>query len=298
MSKYKIGTAGWFYKDWLNVFYPTDKGKEKTDWLEFYSKHFNVVEVNSTYYTYPSITLVNGWLKKVENEEDFSFVIKIHQDFTHKRNFTEENVNTFHSSLNLLQKENRLSGLLIQFPYSFQFSNNALIYLSKLKEIFDSANLFFELRHSSWLNKNAIDFFTEKQLTFCTIDQPQLGSTLPFKPIITNEIAYIRFHGRNKEAWSNSIKNFGKKQTYEEQSERYKYLYSNTEILEVVFQLKEIENKVKEIYLIMNNHPTGYAVVNAFEFIHHLKEEMKSKPPETLVKAFPTLELVVSSMRN
>ncbi len=314
MSKYKIGTAGWYYKDWVNVFYPSPQAKEKIDWLQFYSKHFNVVEVNSTYYSYPSIALVNGWLKKVEDEEDFSFIIKLHQDFTHKRNFTEDNVNAFQSSINLLQKENRLSGLLIQFPYSFQFSNEALNFLSQLKEIFDSTNLFFEVRHSSWLNKNAIDFFTEMELTFCTIDQPQLGRSLPFKPIITNEIAYIRFHGRNKEAWSNSIKNFGKKQSYEEQSERYKYLYSKTEILEIVFQLKEIEKKVcdlddgmsrckmdsrvKEIYLIMNNHPTGYAVVNAFEFIHHLKEKMKSQLPESIVKAFPRLEEIVSSQKN
>ncbi|GAB6282106.1 MAG: DUF72 domain-containing protein [Ignavibacterium sp.] len=295
MSKYKIGTAGWFYKDWVNIFYPPENKNEKTDWLEFYSKYFNVVEVNSTYYSLPSIPIVNGWIKKVEKEEDFSFILKLHQNFTHQRNYTEDNVNAFQSSLNLLKRENRLSGLLIQFPYTFQFSDEALSYISSLKEIFDNTNLFFELRHSSWLNKNAIDYFAEMQLTFCTIDQPQFGRTIPFKPIITNALAYIRFHGRNKEAWSDSIKNFGKRQTYEEQSERYKYLYSKTEILEIVFQIKEIENKVKEIYLIMNNHPTGYAVANAFEFIHHLKENMKLKPPETLVKAFPRLEEIVSS---
>lgn len=298
MSKYKIGTAGWFYKDWVNIFYPPEKENKKTDWLEFYSKYFNVVEVNSTYYSLPSIPIVNGWIKKVEKEEDFSFILKLHQNFTHQRNFTEDNVNAFQSSINLLQKENRLSGLLIQFPYSFQFNNEALSYISNLKEIFDNINLFFELRHSSWLNKNAIDFFSEMKLTFCTIDQPQFGRTIPFKPVITNALAYIRFHGRNKEAWSNSIKNFGKKQTYEEQSERYKYLYSQTEILEIVFQIKEIENKVKEIFIIMNNHPAGYAVANAFEFIYHLNEKMKSKPPETLVKAFPELEEIVSSLKN
>jgi uncharacterized protein YecE (DUF72 family) len=47
------------------------------------------------------------------------------------------------------------------------------------------------------------NFFKENDLTFCTIDQPQIGQAIEFDPIITNDKAYIRFHGRNVEHGKN-----------------------------------------------------------------------------------------------
>ncbi len=84
--KYYIGTAGWSYKDWVPNFYPKNQSAG-FDWLQFYSHYFNCVEVNSTYYTYISPKIVEGWIKKVDNSDEFKFHIKLHQDFTHKRKF-------------------------------------------------------------------------------------------------------------------------------------------------------------------------------------------------------------------
>ena len=81
-----------------------------------------------------------------------------------------------------------------------------------------------------------------------------------------------------------------KKQSYEEQSERYKYLYSPGELVEIDQKIKSIQEKVKEIYVIMNNHPQGDAVANAFELIHLLEEKDKVQMPSTIVKAYPRLE--------
>ncbi len=286
--KFNIGTAGWSYKDWVPNFYP----KNQTggfDWLQFYSQYFNCVEVNSTYYTYISPKIVDGWLKKVEGSNDFIFHIKLHQDFTHKRKYDEQNIKAVRYNLEQLKKSERLGGLLIQFPYSYSFDGNSIQHIQKLRDIFSDIDCFVEVRHSSWNNNRALEFFKENDLTFCTIDQPQIGQAIEFEPIITNDKAYIRFHGRNVEAWKKSLANFGKPQTYEEQSSRYNYLYSPGELVEIEQKIKSIQPKVKEVNVIMNNHPQGDAVANAFELIHLLEEKTKVEMPPHILKAYPRL---------
>ena len=289
MPKYHIGTAGWSYKDWVPSFYPKNQSAG-FDWLQFYSHYFNCVEVNSTYYTYISPKVVEGWIKKVIDSEDFLFTIKLHQDFTHKKDFDQQKIKAVSSNLDMLTKAERLGGLLIQFPYSFSFDNSTADYVSKLRDIFQTFNCFVEVRHKSWLKKEALELFKKFNLTYCTIDQPQIGEAIPFEPIITNDKAYLRFHGRNVKAWLKSINSFGKQQSYDEQSERYKYLYSPGELIEIDQKIKSIQEKVKEIYVIMNNHPQGDAIANAFELIHLLEEKDKVQMPNTIVKAYPRLE--------
>jgi uncharacterized protein YecE (DUF72 family) len=288
-----IGTAGWSYKDWVPSFYPKQQS-ESFDWLQFYSHYFNCVEVNSTYYTYLSPKVFESWIKKVEDSENFIFNIKLHQDFTHKRIFGEENIKGVRYNLDLLRKAERLGGLLLQFPYSFSFDAISIEHIRKLRDIFPDINCFVEVRHSSWRNNKSYEFFRKYNLTFCTIDQPQVGQALPFEPIITNDKAYIRFHGRNVEAWKKSISNFGQPQTYEEQSSRYKYLYTPGELIEIMQVIKPLEKKVKEIHIILNNHPQGDAVANAFELIHLLEEKDKVNMPNTIVRAYPRLGKLVN----
>ncbi len=292
MIKFNIGTAGWSYKDWVPNFYPKNQSGG-FDWLQFYSHYFNCVEVNSTYYTYISPKIVQGWINKVQDSDDFIFHIKLHQDFTHKRKYDEQSINAVRFNLELLRKSERLGGLLIQFPYSFSFDGNSVQYIQKLKNIFSDISCFVEVRHSSWNNKRALEFFEEADITFCTIDQPQIGQAIEFEPIITNDKAYIRFHGRNVEAWKKSLANFGKEQTYEEQSSRYKYLYSPGELVEIVQKIKSLSEKVKEVNVIMNNHPQGDAIANAFELIHLLEEKDKVVMPPTILKAYPRLAEVM-----
>ena len=294
MSKFYIGTAGWSYKDWVPSFYPKNQSGS-FDWLQFYSHYFNCVEVNSTYYAYISPKVVEGWITKVTDSDNFIFDIKLHQDFTHKRNFDEHNIKAIRYNLDLLAKEERLGGLLIQFPYSFSFNDPAVKYIQKLKDTFPNYNCFVEVRHSSWKNKKAFEFFKEANLTFCTIDQPQIGEALPFEPIITNDKAYIRFHGRNEDAWKKSTNSYGKKQSYEERRERYKYLYSPGELVEIEQKIKSVQEKVKEVHVIMNNHPQGDAVANAFELVHLLEGKDKIEIPGTIIKAYPRLEEICAN---
>lgn len=274
MPAFHIGTAGWSYKDWVPNFYPKQQTKD-FDWLQFYAANFNCVEVNSTYYTYLSPKIVEGWISKVEDADDFLFTIKLHQDFTHNRKYDKQRVKSLSENLTKLVQAERLGGILIQFPYSFQFNDANVEYIRRLNETFSNYNQFVEVRHSSWSDKAACDFFKELNITFCTIDQPEIGKAIQFEPVVTNDTAYLRFHGRNVDAWKKSLANFGKEQSYEQQSERYLYRYSPGELAEVLQKIRLIYDKVKKIFIIMNNHPQGNAVVNAKEFMDRMEITVK-----------------------
>ncbi len=278
-----IGTAGWSYEDWVGRFYPASHSKEMS-WLKFYSRYFNAVEVNSSYYTYLSPRVVESWLRQTEEADDFLFTVKLHMDFTHRKQYGKDKIEAVKRNLDILKNGERLGGLLMQFPYSFDFNEANLDYLRNLIGVFEEYDKFVEVRHKSWQNKRA------KTITFCTIDQPQIGQAIPFKPKASNGMIYARFHGRNTEAWKQSLANFGKKQTYEERSARYKYLYSPAELIEISEKLKEFFDEVKKIFVIMNNHPDADAVANAFELMHYLKNRAKIKMPGTIVNVYPRLK--------
>jgi len=289
MADIYIGTAGWSYKDWVPSFYP--KGQTSNfDWLTYYSNYFNLVEVNASYYTYMSPKTVEGWLKKTSDNEEFKFTIKLHQDFTHKRIITLANSKLVTDNLNILSKGNKLGGLLIQFPYSFGFNEGAINHISQLKEIFRNYPIFVEVRHNSWNKLQVIDYFRNSDLSFCVIDQPQISKSISFNLIVTNDVLYLRLHGRNAKAWFSSIQDVNKKQSYDEQSERYNYLYSPGELLEIKNTINDIKNQVKNIYIIFNNHPHGNAVANAFEMLRFLNENRAIEIPQSVLMSFPRIE--------
>lgn len=291
MAKYFIGTAGWSYADWSPVFYPGQRGGD-FDHLHFYAGFFNTVEVNSTYYKYLTPAMAQGWIEKTADKEDFAFTVKLHQDFTHKRQFNDRNIESVKRLLDVLAVKGRLGALLLQFPYSFSLNSAAIAYVRKLSEIFEAYNRVLEVRHDSWQGSTAVDFCRSLNMTLAAVDQPQIGAAIPFEPVASNKRAYIRFHGRNIDAWRNSIRRFGEKQSYDERSSRYKYLYSPAELIDVVKAVKEIQKQVEEIYVIMNNHPTGYAVANALEMKYYLEELDKVKMPDTIANTFQRLKKI------
>jgi uncharacterized protein YecE (DUF72 family) len=287
MPKLYVGTAGWSYKDWVPNFYPFNESNDFS-WLRFYSRYFDFVEVNSSYYTYLSPRVIDRWLNQIEEDQDFIFTLKIHQDFTHKRQYGKQQLKAVKLNLDKLKRVERLGGLLLQFPYSFDFTDSNVDYLKKLIDEFEEYEKFVEVRHNSWQNKKA------KTITFCTIDQPIIGQAIDFNPVVGNDQVYIRFHGRNVDAWKESIQNFGKKQNYEQRSARYQYLYSPGELYEIDQKIKEIYDSVKKVFVIMNNHPHGDAVANAFELLYLLKNRYKVEIPHTTLNAYPRLKEIAS----
>jgi len=89
-----VGCSGWYYDDWVDRFYPGDIKKQ--EWLTFYAKHFNTVEVNNTYYHYPNTKMLKGWYDRTP--DDFKFTLKANRLITHRKKFedTQDQVDRFY----------------------------------------------------------------------------------------------------------------------------------------------------------------------------------------------------------
>ena len=79
MSQIMVGTSGFFYKDWKGIFYPLGTGQD--NFLEYYSRHFNAVELNFTYYRLPEEKYSWNLIKKSNKKIEFS--IKAFRGITH-----------------------------------------------------------------------------------------------------------------------------------------------------------------------------------------------------------------------
>ena len=76
-----IGTSGWSYIHWKGTFYPnTLKTKEH---FAYYQKHFDTVEINSSFYHLPFKATFENWKKSVP--EDFVFAVKANRYITHMK---------------------------------------------------------------------------------------------------------------------------------------------------------------------------------------------------------------------
>ena len=62
ISLVRFGTSSFSSRDWIGPFY--SKSTKPMDFLKHYSRQFNAVEIDSTYYSIPSDYTVDGWLEK------------------------------------------------------------------------------------------------------------------------------------------------------------------------------------------------------------------------------------------
>lgn len=74
-----IGTSGWNYEHWKNIFYPTTYTKSR--WLQFYAQNFSTVEVNTTFYRIPKAETFENWRRATP--EGFLWAVKANRYITH-----------------------------------------------------------------------------------------------------------------------------------------------------------------------------------------------------------------------
>lgn len=77
MNKLRIGCSGWSYTQWVGRFYPP----KPEEFLKLYSKIFDAVEIDSTFYRVPETSTVTFW--KNATPYDFLFYPKVSQIITH-----------------------------------------------------------------------------------------------------------------------------------------------------------------------------------------------------------------------
>src|ERR1700719_3111963 len=146
----RIGTAGWAYPHWNGVVYPQGGPKNQHP-LELLARHFDVVEINSSFYQALKPEVVRLWMKKVEANPRFQFTAKLHQRFTHARVLEDAEVAAFKDGLRPLLRANKLGAVLMQFPWAFRFNAENREFFIRLRRAFSEFPLVAEMRHSSWM---------------------------------------------------------------------------------------------------------------------------------------------------
>ena len=275
----RVGPAGWSYKDWEGLVYPQKPGKS-FDPLEYLSRFFNTIEINSSFYRPPVPSTTKSWLKRVEANKEFAFTAKLNRVFTHERGkATAEDEKAFREGMDVLANAGKLGSLLLQFPWSFKNTADERVYLAKLLEQFSDYPLVLEVRHTSWNNEEVYEWLEERGVGVCNIDQPVFAKSIRPAALTTSPVGYVRLHGRNYQNW------FRDKAP---RDERYNYLYSLDQLDPWITRIKEVAKQTRETYVITNNHFRGQAVVNAVE----IKAILTEKPvaaPEPLFKIYPRL---------
>lgn len=186
MPRFRIGCSGWVYPHWVGPFYPGDL-REK-DWFAFYARHFDTVEVNSTFYHFPTEATVRGWAAK--SPGGFLFTLKAWRGITHLRKFkgTEDLVRRFYALGEGLGE--KLGGFLFQLPPSLRFNRDLLLRI--LDQLDPRHRNTLEFRHPSWFISEVAERLRERGVAMCVVSAPGL----PEYVVATAAHAFVRFHGR------------------------------------------------------------------------------------------------------
>ena len=240
----RLGTSGFSYDDWIGEVYPEEL--PKWQWLPYYARSFNTVELNVTYYRLPDARYVRGWIDRTP--EDFLFTVKAHQSLTHERN--EPDVKAFCESIQDLFTSGKLGCILAQFPHSFHANLENKTYLSDLAKNLEGYPVVVEFRSNDWIRDDTFQLLRELNLGFCCVDEPRIkGLMLPIA-VATGPLAYVRFHGRNGEKWWQ----------HEFAWERYDYTYSDEELEEWIPKIRDLDGQAPLTLVYANNHYKGQSV--------------------------------------
>ena len=243
-----IGTSGYSFPDWVGPFYPP--GTRSKDFLTFYAQHFGTVEVNSTYYGIPKPEVLERMADKTPDH--FRFVVKLNQAMTHEHSLDPATLRSFLGAIEPLKRAGKYDGLLAQFPWAFQRTDENRRFLLSLRQQLVEEPLFVEFRHDSWLVPELQGSLREHRIGFCAVDEPRLRNLMPPVALVTSDDAYVRFHGRNARNW------WGRGS-----GDRYDYDYRREELEEWVGKIRELADRARRVYLFFNNCHAGQAARSA-----------------------------------
>jgi len=245
--EFYLGCSGWSYDAWKGPFYPEDL--DTRGWLSYYSQIFKFVEIDSTFYRIPSRLMVQNWERRTP--EDFKFAVKFPKVITHEKQLDDslfENVSRFFEVMKPLQK--KLVAFLIQLPPWLEVTEG-LNFLKNLESQLDNSYRYaIEVRHHSWFNDLAFNYF--KQNDFCLVWSQQDRLVTP--PVMTTDFVYLRLIGDR----SIFDKDFGKIQK-DRKLEMEKW--SN-----ILNDVKNNEAIIKTAIVSSNNHYAGFGPMTAKMF--------------------------------
>ncbi|MBI2930070.1 MAG: DUF72 domain-containing protein [Planctomycetes bacterium] len=229
--EYWIGCSGWLYRDWRGRFYPKTLPQKR--WFrDHYARRFRTVELNVTFYRFPTPAMARSWYAQAP--AGFRFSLKVHRLITHLKRFrgTARLLRDFYAVGEAL--EDKMGCFLFQLPARTVYTPE------NLRRILDGLHAgrrnVVEFRHRSWWIPEVTAAFRRTRTVFCTVSSPGLPDDL----VRTSDSVYLRFHGRTQ--W-------------------YRHDYSHEELTAWAGRIRD--SGAREAWAYFNNDAEARAPVNA-----------------------------------
>ncbi len=227
-----IGTSGWHYKHWLGPFYPEKFPASKM--LDFYTRRFDTVELNNTFYRLPVESGLDNW--RDSTPEDFCFAVKGSRFITHMKKLKdpEQSIARFFERVDRLGS--KLGPVVFQTPPWWEADAGRLdTFLDALPPRHQYA---FELRNPTWHTPGIYKILRRHNTAFCIFEIA--GFHAPFE--VTADFSYVRLHGPGG---------------------AYQGSYPPETLERWAGRIRDWSRELRGVYVYFDNDQAAYAVENA-----------------------------------
>jgi len=234
MSVY-IGTSGWSYEHWNGVLYP--HGLPPWERLNVYVQQFQTVELNSSFYRWPTLAAFKSWQRRLPT--GFLMSVKAPRGLTHAKCLyaPERWIKRIQTCWHELGDKRAV--FMVQLSPNFAIDLPRLHYFLQLLPPW--MRTVIEFRHHSWHQEAVFQLLEHYGAAYCIMS----GAHLPCILRTTASFVYVRMHGPD----TNYL---------------YGGSYSDTDLGWWAQRIREWEHQGKEVYIYFNNDGEGNAVRNAF----------------------------------
>ncbi len=250
MAPIRLGTCSWADRGLLSAWYPPSV-RDAAARLGYYAERFDVVEVDSPFYRLPTPETTARWAERTP--PGFGFHVKASAEMTgHREADRDEAFRAFREAVAPLEASGKLRAVLLQYPPWLAKSREAARAILEARDLLDPLVPLVEFRHASWTLPEelptTLELCRRNGLAFVSVDAP--GNALPRVAAATGPLAYVRFHGRNRETWFKKVAT---------SAERFDWLYAREELAEWVPDLARLAAEADEVYALFNNNRDDFA---------------------------------------
>ena len=227
-----IGTSGFYYEHWRGILYP--EGIPKNRWFEYFSREFDTVEMNSTFYHLPRSKTVEGWDSR--SPDDFLFSFKASRSISHYKRLrgVKEDLYLF---LHLLKPlRHKIAAILIQLPPSLH--KDAELLADFFPILPPRWRFVLEFRHESWYDEEIYALLRQYGVAYCWHDFGRKETPI----LSTTDFCYIRLHGP---------------------SGHYQGSYEDTVLWKWDRRIRQEVDRGHEVFVYFNNDMEGNAIRDA-----------------------------------
>lgn len=229
-----IGTSGWSYEHWHGVLYPS--GITPYERLGHYVSQFETVELNSSYYGWPSRAAFRSWKRRLPS--GFQLSVKAAGALTHSRCLYAPEQWMVRMEKDLTILGDRCGPLLVQLPPTLPYDYPRLAFF--LQQIPTGRRVALEFRHPSWHQEAVFSLLEQHQTAYCVMS----GARLPCVLRAVAPFVYVRLHGPDR-------------------NHLYAGSYSEEDLRWWSERIREWEAQGKMVFAYFNNDGAGNAVRNA-----------------------------------